>query len=105
MELEKNVRLLVLYDLYGKLLTEKQKQVFELYAQKDLSLKEVSDILKITRQAVKYALDSVEKSLNHYEEMLKIKEKLDDIKLALYDLKDHTNKAGVKKIDKILEEL
>ncbi len=102
MNLEKNINLIKLYDLYGNLLTDKQKQVFELYAIKDLSLKEVAEILKITRQAVKFALDSVEKSLNHYEEILGINEKFDRIKLKLEELKNETN---IEKINNILEEL
>lgn len=102
MNLEKNINLIKLYDLYGNLLTDKQKQVFELYAIKDLSLKEVGEILKITRQAVKFALDSVEKSLNHYEEILGVKQKFDRLKIKLEELKNETNK---DKINNILEEL
>lgn len=102
MNLEKNINLIKLYDLYGNLLTDKQKQVFELYAIKDLSLKEVAEIQKITRQAVKFALDSVEKSLNYYEEILWIKQKFDRIKTELEELKNETNK---DKINNILEEL
>lgn len=102
MNLEKNINLIKLYDLYGNLLTNKQKQVFELYAIKDLSLKEVAEIQKITRQAVKFALDSVEKSLNYYEEILGIKQKFDRIKTELEELKNETNK---DKIINILEEL
>lgn len=102
MNLEKNINLVKLYDLYGNLLTDKQKQVFELYAIKDLSLKEVGEILKITRQAVKFALDSIEKALNNYEEVLGIKQKFDKLKLELEELKNETNE---DKINNILEEL
>lgn len=105
MELTKNVKLLGLYDLYGNLLTERQRQVFDLYALKDLSLKEVADVLKITRQAVKFALDSIEKSLNHYEEILKIKEKFDILKNELNEIKEISDEKLAQKIDKILEEL
>lgn len=106
MDLIKNVNLIGLYDLYGGLLTDKQKQIFEFYVKKDLSLKEVSDILNITRQAVKFTLDSIEKALNHYEEVLCIKNKFDYIKQTLNEIKDCSNNEKITaKIDNILEEL
>lgn len=106
MDLTKNVNLIRLYDLYGGLLTDKQKQVFELYVKKDLSLKEVSEILNITRQAVKFALDSVEKSLNYYEEVLHIEDMLDKLSKTLLEIKNLSNIQDAKtKIDKLLEEL
>ena len=106
MDLTKNVNLIKLYDLYGGLLTEKQKQVFELYVKKDLSLKEVSEILNITRQAVKFTQDSIEKSLNHYEKILGVEDKLETIKTSLLEIKNLSNAPDIKsKIDKLLEEI
>ena len=40
------LHLTLLYDFYGELLTEKQKQVFDLHYQDDLSLSEMLDILQ-----------------------------------------------------------
>lgn len=105
MDLTKNVNLIGLYDLYGGLLTDKQKQIFELYVKKDLSLKEVSDILQITRQAVKFTLDSIEKTLTHYESVLAVKSKFESIKNELLAIKQLSNKETNAKIDKLLEEL
>ena len=36
------LQLTLLYDFYGELLTEKQKQVYELHYQNDLSLTEIA---------------------------------------------------------------
>ena len=47
------LHLTLLYDFYGELLTEKQKQVFDLHYQDDLSLSEIGEELSISRQAVR----------------------------------------------------
>ena len=50
------LHLTLLYDFYGELLTEKQKQVFDLHYQDDLSLSEIGEELSISRQAVRHFL-------------------------------------------------
>jgi len=105
MELNKNVRLIALYDVYGNCLTEKQQQVFDLCVYQDLSLKEVSDLLNITRQAVKFSLDNTIVLLERLESQLQILKKFDKIKEKLNSLKDTVDETCKEKIDKILEEL
>ena len=57
------LHLTLLYDFYGELLTEKQKQVFDLHYQDDLSLSEIGEELSISRQAVRDQLKRTEKIL------------------------------------------
>lgn len=64
------LHLTLLYDFYGELLTEKQKQVFELHYQDDLSLTEIGEELSVSRQAVRDQLKRTEKILLDYEEKL-----------------------------------
>lgn len=64
------LHLTLLYDFYGELLTEKQKQVFALHYQDDLSLSEIGEELSISRQAVRDQLKRTEKILQDYEEKL-----------------------------------
>ena len=61
------LQLTLLYDFYGELLTEKQKQVYELHYQNDLSLTEIGEELSISRQAVRDQLKRTEKILLDYE--------------------------------------
>lgn len=105
MELNKNVRLIALYDVYGKCLTEKQQQVFDLSVLQDLSLKEVSDLLNITRQAVKFSLDNTIVLLERLESQLQILSKFDKIKEKLSSLRNTVDERVKESIDEILEEL
>ncbi len=68
--LEKTVEISVLYDFYNQLLTEKQKNIVDLYYNQDLSLGEIADEFDISRQAVYDMLKRTERLLYQYEEKL-----------------------------------
>ena len=57
----------LLYDYYGELLTEKQRQLFDLYYDQDYSL---SEIAGISRQGVHDTLARAEELLEGYERTL-----------------------------------
>lgn len=82
--MEKLVELGILFDFYGKLLTEKQYSVIDLYYIHDLSLVEIGDDLNITRQGVFDILRRAEQRLYQYEENLGLVKKFysshDDIR-------------------------
>ena len=59
--MEKNVKVGMLLDLYGEMLTDKQKDILDLYYNDNLSLAEISEDVGITRQAVR---DSIVKGEN-----------------------------------------
>ena len=67
---EKNLNLCVLYDFYGNMLTDKQREVFEMYYSEDLSLAEIADQMEITRQGVSDAVNKARRQLNDYEKKL-----------------------------------
>ena len=50
--MEEKVRISILLELYGKLLTEKQYEFMDYYYNQDLSLSEIGNNNDITRQAV-----------------------------------------------------
>ena len=99
-----------LFDLYGGLLTEKKRQVMELYHEDNLSLAEIAEELNISRAAVHDSLKSAEKSLRDYESKLKLladyQERataLETIKSELLKIKE--NDDAVKRITEIIEKL
>ena len=81
------LQLTLLYDFYGELLTEKQKQVYELHYQDDLSLTEIGDELSISRQAVRDQLKRTEKILQDYEEKLQLVSRFQAQKKAGQEMK------------------
>ena len=58
----------LLYDFYGELLTERQQMCFELYHDQDLSLAEIAQELKVSRQGVYDNLSRAEATLRNMEE-------------------------------------
>ena len=68
--LEDTTRINLLYDFYGNLLTEKQRECLELYYQDDLSFGEIADMSGISRQGVHDLLKRAAKTLEKAEERL-----------------------------------
>lgn len=60
----------LLFDFYGDMLTEKQKELFDLYYNEDLSLSEISEHAGITRQGVRDGIVRAEHILREMEEKL-----------------------------------
>ncbi|MFO7265198.1 MAG: YlxM family DNA-binding protein [Limnochordales bacterium] len=75
MSTAKKVRMNLLYDFYGQLLTKKQRTFFDLYYQDDLSLGEIAAQHDVTRQAVYDILKRSERTLEAFEAKLKLVER------------------------------
>lgn len=87
-----------LYDLYSKLLTEKQKEYFEDYYFMNLSFSEMADKYSVSRNAIFKQLKITKEKLEEFEAKLELKkkrERLIEISSILSD----------KKIKEELEEL
>ena len=88
--MEKLVYLNNLYDLYGELLTIKQKKYFEEYYFNNLSYGEIGEKYEISRAASCKQLKIIEEKLIDYEEKLKLlykKNKINDIITKVEDSK------------------
>lgn len=68
--MEKNVKISIMLDIYGKMLTEKQYKLLDDYYNNDLSLSEIAENENITRQAVRDNLKKGENNLFEYEDKL-----------------------------------
>lgn len=69
-DIEKKMKMADLYDFYGPLLTDKQQEILGQYCMEDLSLVEISENLKISRQAVYDTVRKAEKQMEDLEKRL-----------------------------------
>lgn len=77
---EKDFSVYELYSVYGKMLTETQARAVEDYFGLDLSLGEIAENRKISRQAVKDAVSCAEKQLFALEKNLGFYSKINKIR-------------------------
>lgn len=99
---EKNLRIGLLCDFYGKLLTEKQLAAITMYYDDDLSLAEIAQHTKITRQGVRDAIKRGEAILLEFEEKLGLAERFERlseegqrIKQCAEDILAHSSRGAV----------
>ena len=97
----KNLEISVLLDFYGEMLTEKQRDVVELYYNEDLSLSEIAAHSQITRQGVRASIKRAEGILLGLEERLglakrfrRIQEGLDLIIRDARDIRNYNDRFG-----------
>ena len=81
----------IIYDFYGELLNEHQRNVYEDAVFNDLSLSEIADEYNISRQGVHDLIKRVSNTLEGYESKLHLIEKFMD------------TKAKVTKIDELVD--
>lgn len=80
MNLSDTIRIGQLLDVYGAMLTGKQRQVLNSYINYDGGLSEIASELQVTRQAVADLVKRTVKILEDYEAKLQIVKKLDKTK-------------------------
>lgn len=75
MNSEKNLRVAILLDYYAPMLTDKQKDVIDLYYNEDLSLSEIAEHENITRQGVRDSIKRGEQTLFDMEDKFHLAER------------------------------
>ena len=73
--MEDRVEISLLMDIYSPLLTEKQKNIMELYYNDDLSLAEIADLNNTSRQAIHDLIKRCYKQILSYEDKLNLLKK------------------------------
>lgn len=79
----KPLEMCLLFDFYGEILTEKQKELFDLYYNEDLSLAEISENIGITRQGVRDGIVRAEHTLREMEKKLGLVSKYGNVELVI----------------------
>ena len=110
--MEKIVEQTLLYDFYGELLTDHQKQVYEDVVFNDLSLSEAAEERGISRQGVHDLIRRCNKTLQEYEEklglvekFLKTREKVKEIHRLTQEFRKTENRELVYRIEEISREI
>ncbi len=106
----------LLFDFYGELLTDRQKDIYGQFVYEDLSLGEIAKDAGISRQGVHDQIKRCNQTLKGYEEKLHLVEKFMKIKDKVHKMDELLNGyeednaretiEGIRKISKeIIEEL
>ena len=105
--MDKKVEISMLWEIYGNLLTDKQKEYIDYYYNQDLSLSEIAENDNITRQAVRDIIKKGERKLFEYEEKLLFMKKTinqeQKIQQVLWNLTKIQKDSSDKQINSILE--
>jgi predicted DNA-binding protein YlxM (UPF0122 family) len=72
--IDKNTNCVMLFDCYQSLLTDKQRQMMDLYYNQDLTLAEIAEELQISRQGVYDHLKRTVHILEQYEDKMMLLE-------------------------------
>ena len=103
--MEKILEQTLLYDFYGELLTEHQRQVYEDVVLNDFSLSEVAENLGISRQGVHDMIRRCNKSLEEYENKLHLVEKFLTIKENVNRIRQLTGNPEDQPVSELMEQI
>ena len=88
-------RMTMLYDFYGEILTERQREFYDLYYNEDLSLSEIAENYGISRQGVRDVIVRAETVMTEIEEktgivkrFMGLRDKIDAIESAAVELRE-----------------
>ena len=85
---QKDMKISLLLDFYGDILSERRREIMEMYYNEDLSLSEIAEITGISRQGVRDSVKKSESELTKLEETLGLVERFDEVKAELGRISD-----------------
>lgn len=104
--MDKRYETALLFDFYGELLTEKQREIYRDVMMEDYSLSEVAGSRGISRQGVHDMIRRCGTILAGYESKLGLVKKFIEIRKRVEDIRNLTSDEEIKRLaDEILEEL
>ncbi len=97
--MEKIVEQTLLYDFYGELLTEHQKEVYEDVVLGDLGYSEAAQEYGVSRQGVHDLVKRVDRQLMDYEKKLGLVMRFRKIRSEVMQIREMAQKADLEKED------
>lgn len=86
-----NIKISMLLDIYGKMLTKKQYDILREYCDMDNSLSEIAEEKEIARQSVKNSIDRGVEILNSLEDNIGFLKFFNEVKQKLNEIKESSN--------------
>ncbi len=83
---QKDMTISFLLDFYGDTLSERRREIIEMYYNEDLSLSEIAEQTGISRQGVRDSVKKSEKELLELEETLGLSERFNKAKKETEDI-------------------
>ena len=92
----------LLYDFYGELLTDHQKEIYEQFILEDLSLGEIARDAGISRQGVHDLVKRCDRTLQEYEEKLHLVSRFLTVKEQIHKIREILD-CNLENLDTCLE--
>ena len=107
--MEKIVKVAQLFDIYGALLNEKQRDVINCYYNEDLSLQEIADNDGRSKQAISDMINRSVDKLFEFENELSLLKSKTELKASLFEIREliesSNNKEAIQKLTEIIENI
>ena len=107
--MEKIVKVAELFDIYGPLLNDKQRDVINCYYNEDLSLQEIADNNKKSKQAISDMMSRSVDKLFEFEDELSLLSKQEELKetlIGIRELMENSNyEQAINEITKKIESI
>ena len=83
---QKDMRLSLLLDFYGDILSQRRRELITLYYDEDLSLAEIAENTGISRQGVRDSIKKSEQELLHLEETLALASRFETLQTQINEI-------------------
>lgn len=103
--MEKIIERNLLFDFYGDLLTNRQRDIYQDAVYGDLSLSELADDYGISRQGIHDQIKRCDKALEEYESKLHLISRFEKIKKYSNELRKEAEKSEDEGLKKSINEL
>ncbi len=100
---QKDMKISFLLDFYGDTLSERRREIIEMYYNEDLSLAEIAEQTGISRQGVRDSIKKSEKDLLELEETLGLAARFAKIKSEVTDITASISKVIETAEDEIIK--